>query len=363
MTERSAAPQGNEGPQPYAGFRAGPACPPPPAHPPAYPPPAPPPHSYPLPADPPAHPPSAAAGHGRRRRAGRPVALVAAAALAAAALGGGAGALAHHLVGGAAADAPAPVTGTALAGPGTGTVAGVARDVSPSVVEIDAATGSGRSTGSGVVISADGEVVTNHHVVSGASEVRVRLADGAAYTADVVGGDPGTDLALLRLRGAKGLKAAVLGDSSRVRVGDQVVAIGSPGGLTGTVTSGIVSALDREVRVGGSGGPGGRGGAYGGTETPGTADGTAGGTTDGTTDGTAGGTADKAAYKAIQTDASLNPGNSGGALTDMRGEVIGINSALYAPSGATGPAAGSVGLGFAIPVNTLKARLDALRGA
>ncbi|MEU3448659.1 trypsin-like peptidase domain-containing protein [Streptomyces thermolilacinus] len=334
MTERSAAPQGNEGPRPYAGFRTGPVCPPPPAYPPSAPPPFP------------------AAGHGRRRRAGRPVALVAAAALAAAALGGGAGALAQNLVGGAAADAPAQVTGTALGRSGTGTVAGVARDVSPAIVEIEAATGSGRSTGSGVVLSADGEVVTNHHVVSGASQVRVRLADGTAYTADVVGGDPGTDLALLRLRGAKGLEAAVLGDSSRVRVGDQVVAIGSPGGLTGTVTSGIVSALDREVRVGGSGG---RGGPYDGADTPRTTDGTAYGTTDGT--------ADKAAYKAIQTDASLNPGNSGGALVDMRGEVIGINSALYAPSGATGPAAGSVGLGFAIPVNTLKARLDALRGA
>ncbi|OEJ95234.1 S1C family serine protease [Streptomyces thermolilacinus] len=331
MTERSAAPQGNEGPQPYAGFRTGPVCPPPPAY------------------------PQSAAGHGRRRRAGRTVGLIAAAALAAAALGGGAGALAQNLVGGATAAAPAQVAGTALARSGTGTVAGVARDVSPSIVEIEAATGSGRSTGSGVVISADGEVVTNHHVVSGASEVRVRLADGTAYTADVVGGDAGTDLALLRLRGAKGLKAAVLGDSSRVRVGDQVVAIGSPGGLTGTVTSGIVSALDREVRVGGDGGPESRGGPYDSTDAP--------RTTGGTTYGTTGGTTDKATYKAIQTDASLNPGNSGGALTDMRGEVIGINSAMYAPSGATGPAAGSVGLGFAIPVNTLKARLDALRGA
>ncbi|MEU2179311.1 S1C family serine protease [Streptomyces thermolilacinus] len=323
MTERSAAPQGNEGPQPYAGFRTGPVCPPPPAYPPP------------------------AAGHGRRRGAGRPVGLIAAAALAAAALGGGAGALAQNLVGGATAAVPAQVTGTALARSGTGTVAGVARAVSPSVVEIEAATGSGRSTGSGVVISADGEVVTNHHVVSGASEVRVRLTDGAAYTADVVGGDPGTDLALLRLRGAKGLKAAVLGDSSRVRVGDQVVAIGSPGGLTGTVTSGIVSALDREVKAGGDGRPGSQGGPYDGTDAP----------------RTTYGTTDKATYKAIQTDASLNPGNSGGALIDMRGEVIGINSAMYAPSGATGPAAGSVGLGFAIPVNTLKAGLDALRGA
>ncbi|MFJ9799748.1 S1C family serine protease [Streptomyces sp. NPDC101145] len=358
MTDRSATPQGTTGePHPYAGAPAasahpaapadtaalagpvGALCPPPPAYPPVPPPPA-------------------ATGEAPpRRRARRPALLIAAAALVAAAVGGGTGALAQHLAADAPAAAPAAATGTAIGQrSGAGTVAAAAAAVAPSIVEIKAvtgqdtgsgqpagyggSTGSGQSTGSGVVITADGEVVTNHHVVAGASEVRVRLADGTAYTADVVGSDPGKDLALLRLRGAKGLKAAPLGDSSRLRVGDQVVAIGSPAGLTGTVTSGIVSALDRDVTVGGDGG---RGGPYGGQ---------------GFGDGTG---APKTTYKAIQTDASLNPGNSGGALIDLRGRVVGVNSAMYAPS--TGSGAGSVGLGFAIPVNTLKAALDSLRGS
>ncbi|MEU3819783.1 trypsin-like peptidase domain-containing protein [Streptomyces sp. NPDC030392] len=352
MTDRSATPQGTTGePHPYAGAPAasahpaapadttpladtaalagpvGALCPPPPAY-------------------PPVPPPSAATGEAPpRRRARRPALLIAAAALVAAAVGGGTGALAQHLAADAPAAAPAAATGTAIGQrSAAGTVAAAAATVAPSIVEIKAVTGqdtgSGQSTGSGVVITADGEVVTNHHVVAGASEVRVRLADGTAYTADVVGSDPGKDLALLRLRGAKGLKAAPLGDSSRLRVGDQVVAIGSPAGLTGTVTSGIVSALDRDVTVGGDGG---RGGPYGGQ---------------GFGDGTG---ASKTTYKAIQTDASLNPGNSGGALIDLRGRVVGVNSAMYAPS--TGSGAGSVGLGFAIPVNTLKAALDSLRGS
>ncbi|MEV2203088.1 trypsin-like peptidase domain-containing protein [Streptomyces fradiae] len=308
----------------------------------------------------------------RRRRAGRPVGLVAAAALVAAAVGGGAGALAQRLADGPAAPAPSAATGaTAARAAATGTLAEVARAVSPSIVEIRAATGSGESTGSGVILTADGEVVTNHHVVAGASEVRVRLADGTAYTADVAGTAPDKDLALLRLRGAEGLKAAALGDSGTLRVGDPVVAIGSPGGLTNTVTSGIVSALDREVTVAKDDGKGagpnrpyGYGGepyGYGGEPHGGGADASR------QPSGTAG--ADRTTYEAIQTDASLNPGNSGGALINMRGEVVGVNSAMYAPSAATGrsagagAAAGSVGLGFAIPVNTVKADLPALRGA
>ncbi|WP_228984084.1 S1C family serine protease [Streptomyces sp. DH12] len=314
---------------------------------------------------PPPYEPSPPAGDGpgpRRRRAPRPVGLIAAVAIVAAAVGGGAGALAQDLVGGDAADGGSTaVAGTAVSQSDAGTVAGVARAVSPSIVEIRAAGSAGSSTGSGVVITADGEVVTNNHVISGASEVTVRLGDGRTLTADVLGTDPDKDLALLKLRGAKGLKPAVLGDSGSVRVGEQVVAIGSPEGLTGTVTSGIVSALDRDVTVakddGGTGG-GERGGQrhdagggwpfeFGGQRFNGDT-------------GTS-----KTTYKAIQTDASLNPGNSGGALINMRGEVIGINSAMYAPSAAGGAGAGSVGsvgLGFAIPVDTVKADLDALRG-
>ncbi|MET9802995.1 trypsin-like peptidase domain-containing protein [Streptomyces sp. NPDC006368] len=290
-------------------------------------------------------PPAPAPGH---RRAGRPVALIAAVALAAAAIGGGASALVRELTGPEGTGGTG-VAGTTVSQSSKGTVAGVAQAVSPSIVEIKAASASGQSTGSGVIITADGEIITNNHVISGASQIKVRLSDGRTYTAEVVGTDPGKDLALIELQGAKGLKAAALGDSGTVRVGDQVVAIGSPEGLTGTVTSGIVSALDRDVTVSKDEGrqqPDPRQGRpfeFGGQRFNGdTGD-------------------SKTTYKAIQTDASLNPGNSGGALINMNGEIIGINSAMYAPSSATGSTAGSVGLGFAIPINTVKADLDDLR--
>ena len=123
------------------------------------------------------------------------------------------------------------------------------RRSAPAIVEISATSAAGEATGSGVVITADGEIVTNNHVISGAPRSRCRLSTGKTYTAEVVGTDPDKDLALIKLQGASGLKTATLGDSSSVKVGDQVVAIGSPEGLTGTVTSGIVSALDRDVTV------------------------------------------------------------------------------------------------------------------
>ncbi|MFF2778946.1 S1C family serine protease [Streptomyces sp. NPDC058052] len=294
-----------------------------------------------------------------RRRAKRGVGLMAAVAIAAAAIGGGTATLVQQMT----ADSPATaasssaVSGTNVSASSTGTVAGVAEAVSPSIVEISASSASGQSTGSGVIITADGEIVTNNHVISGASEITVRTSDGKTYRAEVVGKDPDKDLALIKLQDASGLKAATLGDSSRVKVGDEVVAIGSPEGLTGTVTSGIVSALDRDVTVakdtdGDTGGGQGqqqwdpRQGwpfEFGGQQFNGDT-------------GTS-----KTTYKAIQTDASLNPGNSGGALINMNGEIIGINSAMYSPSSSNSSAAGSVGLGFAIPVNTLKADLDALR--
>lgn len=289
----------------------------------------------------------------RRRRAKRPVALVAAVAIAAAAIGGGASALVGHLAGGDRNSSGNDVTGTTVSQSSKGTVAGVAQAVSPSIVEINADSTSGQSTGSGVIITGDGEIITNNHVVSGASSIKVRLSDGKTYTADIVGTDPDRDLALIKLEGAKDLKAATLGDSSKVKVGDEVVAIGSPEGLTGTVTSGIVSALDRDVTVAKDQDQG-RGQdqqdprqgwpfEFGGQEFNGDTG------------------SSKTTYKAIQTDASLNPGNSGGALINMNGEIIGINSAMYSPSSATGSTAGSVGLGFAIPVDTVKEVLDELR--
>jgi S1-C subfamily serine protease len=236
-----------------------------------------------------------------------------------------------------------------------GTVAGVAEAVSPSIVEISAASNAGQATGSGVIITTGGEIITNNHVVSGASEIKVQLSNGKSYTASVVGTDSKKDLALIKLDDApSGLTAATLGDSDGVKVGDEVVAIGSPEGLTGTVTSGIVSALDRDVTVSTDesqgqqqqqgGGSGQWPFEFGGRQFNGD-------TGSSTT-----------TYKALQTDASLNPGNSGGALIDMNGNIIGINSAMYSAAQATSSTAGSVGLGFAIPINTVKADLDTLRG-
>ncbi|WP_328318280.1 S1C family serine protease [Streptomyces sp. NBC_00388] len=339
--------------------------PPPPTHQPsaAWPPPA--------PADPADH---------RPKRARRPVALLAAVAIVAAVIGGGSAALAESLMDhGNGGNPSGTVSGTTVSQSSRGTVSGVAQAVSPSIVEVKATSTAGQSTGAGVIVTAAGEIVTNNHVVSGAGSVKVALSDGKSYTAKVVGTDPGKDLALLKVSGASGLKPASLGNSSGVAVGDQVVAIGSPEGLTGTVTSGIISALDRDVTVakeegqgqsqdqgqsqGQSQGGQGQGGEGQGGEGQGGGDGNwpfqfggrqfNGDTGDSTT-----------TYKALQTDASLNPGNSGGALINMNGEIIGINSAMYSSSSQSSDSsseAGSVGLGFAIPINTVKADLAHLR--
>ncbi|MER5987279.1 trypsin-like peptidase domain-containing protein [Streptomyces sp. NPDC001787] len=294
------------------------------------------------------------------RRARRPIALLAAVAIVAGAIGGGSAALIGQLTdsGPNGSGSTGTVNGTTVSQSSAGTVSGVAAAVSPAIVEIGAASAAGQSTGSGVVITSDGEIITNNHVISGASRIEVTLSTGRTYTADVVGTDADKDLALIKLNGASGLKTATLGDSSSVKVGDQVVAIGSPEGLTGTVTSGIVSALDRDVTVakdddsGGGQGQQQRGGTgqwpfeFGGQQFNGDTG------------------SSKTTYKALQTDASLNPGNSGGALINMNGEIIGINSAMYSPSSASSAGssgAGSVGLGFAIPVDTVKADLDTLR--
>ncbi|MFI8088238.1 S1C family serine protease [Streptomyces sp. NPDC086080] len=310
----------------------------------------PPPPAYaPTPARPSDPDPSAAPARRRKRTRG-PAGLLAAVAIVAAAVGGGTAYGVQELTGSDTVASSSSTGTNVVPSSQKDTVAGVAAAVSPSIVEIRAASNAGSSTGSGVIITDDGEIVTNHHVVAGASSVKVRTADGTTYTAKVVGTESEKDLALLKLENASGLKAATLGDSDGVQVGDQVVAIGSPEGLTGTVTSGIVSALDRDVTVStdrSQARQGQQGGGwpfeYGGRQFNGD-------TGSSTT-----------TYKAIQTDASLNPGNSGGALIDMNGNIIGINSAMYAPSGADSSAAGSVGLGFAIPVDTVKADLPALR--
>ncbi|MFE9612862.1 trypsin-like peptidase domain-containing protein [Streptomyces sp. NPDC006012] len=295
--------------------------------------------------------PTAPTAHKKRARG--PVGLLAAVAIVAAAVGGGTAYAFQELTGKDTTTAGGPTTNVVPAGK-RGDVAAIAAAAGPSVVEVNASLPGGSSTGSGVVISASGEIVTNNHVIAGASSVKVRSSDGKEYTADVVGTDSSKDLALIKLQGASGLKPAALGNSSAVQVGDTVVAIGSPEGLTGTVTSGIVSALNRDVTVstdqnqGPGQGPGqGRGGEwpfqFGGRQFNGD-------TGSSTT-----------TYKALQTDASLNPGNSGGALIDAGGNVVGINSAMYSAADSTATDAGSVGLGFAIPIDTVKSDLSKLR--
>ncbi|MFJ2824537.1 S1C family serine protease [Streptomyces toxytricini] len=289
-------------------------------------------------------------GPARTRRGKRPALVLAAVALAAAVVGGATTAGVQQLLAERAGLPGIGFPGTNVSQSTSGTVAGVAEQVSPSVVRIDTRTGSGQGTGSGVIISADGEVVTNNHVISGASEIQVTLSNGRKLAAKTVGTDPDKDLALIRIEGASGLKPARLGNSDGLKVGDEVVAIGSPDRLTGTVTSGIVSALNREVNVPKSEQPpqrqqrgdGGWPFSFDGRQFNGN-------TGSNTT-----------SYKAIQTDASLNPGNSGGALVNMNGEIVGMPSAIYSPA-SDSSAAGSVGLGFAIPVNTIKADLPSLR--
>lgn len=195
-----------------------------------------------------------------------------------------------------------------------GQVAKVADAVLPSVVSIQVTLGDNAGTGSGVVIAGEGYIVTNNHVISMAATnpdratLQVTFSDGTKVPADIVGRDVKTDLAVLKAD-VGNLTVAELGNSADVQVGEDVVAVGSPLGLSKTVTRGIVSALDRPVRLSGEG-----------TDTD-------------------------AVIDAVQTDAAINPGNSGGPLIDAEGRVIGINSAIRSESG------GSVGLGFAIPID------------
>jgi putative serine protease PepD len=195
--------------------------------------------------------------------------------------------------------------------------------VTPSVVSISATTSSGEGTGSGSIYKSNSSssfIITNNHVIEAAATtgtIKVELTNGEQYTAKIVGRDPGYDIAVLQIQ-IGNLPAIALGDSSKVSVGDPVLAIGSPLGLASTVTSGIISALNRPVSTG---------------------------------------TADAQSYvNAIQTDAAINPGNSGGALIDSQGRIIGVNSAIATLS--SGSASGSIGLGFSIPINEAKRVID-----
>jgi putative serine protease PepD len=207
--------------------------------------------------------------------------------------------------------APAPVEGSTSEQPDWESVAGAVR---ASVVAIDVVTGSGAGKGSGVILDAKGHILTNNHVVGDAAKggLQVTLFDGRVFDATIVGLDPTTDLAVVALVDApKDLSPARLGDSDALKVGESVMAVGNPLGLDSTVTTGIVSALDRPVA---------------------------------TSDG-----GEAVVTNAIQIDAAVNPGNSGGPLFDAQGRVIGITSSIASLPGPSGQA-GSIGLGFAIPV-------------
>ena len=207
-----------------------------------------------------------------------------------------------------------------------GSVAEIAQRVLPSVVSIETRSSDGGSSGSGFVIDSSGYILTNNHVIDSAAisggQIKVRLSTGNSYTARVIGRDGSYDLAVLKIT-APNLKALQFGDSDAVAVGDSVIAIGSPLGLSGTVTLGIISAKNRAV--------------------------------------TAGEREEENSFiNALQTDAAINPGNSGGPLVDSTGAVIGVNSAIATLGSSFGPRTGSIGLGFAIPINQARKTADQL---
>ena len=197
--------------------------------------------------------------------------------------------------------------------PAAGSIAAVAAAVMPSVVQINVSGNGGGGTGSGFVIREDGYILTNNHVTANGNDISVVFSDGTKVDGTLVGSNPGYDLAVVKVD-KTGLPAVTLGNSGELQVGDQTIAIGSPLGLQGTVTSGIVSALNRPVTAGGEG--------------------------------------ETSFINAIQTDAAINPGNSGGPLVDGNGAVVGINSAIASLGQSMGGQAGSIGLGFAIPIDT-----------
>ncbi len=261
----------------------------------------------------------------RPPRGGPGVATLVVGALLLALLAGGVGGFVGFRLASRASSSAGTDAGASLGAVPTGqlsrppdSVAGIAQRVLPTVVSIDVESASAGGTGSGFVIRQDGYLLTNNHVVASAgpgATITVSFNDGSTARASVVGTSPSYDLAVLKVS-RTGLPVATLGDSDSVVVGDQTIAVGSPLGLAGTVTSGILSAKDRPV-------------------------------TTGLDDGS-----EPSFISALQTDAAINPGNSGGPLVDGQARVIGVNSAIATLSG--GGQSGSIGLGFSIPINTAR---------
>lgn len=200
----------------------------------------------------------------------------------------------------------------------TGSVESAAKAIGPSVVTVAVSSQRGQGTGSGVIIKDDGYILTNNHVVEGVGQggsVSVTLSNGSTASARIVGTDPSSDLAVIKAEGVSGIKAAVFANSEKLQVGQSVIAVGAPLGLSNTVTEGIVSTLHRPVTSGASG------------------------------------TGEQSVMDAIQTDAAINPGNSGGPLVDLAGRVVGINSAIATVGQSSDGQSGNIGVGFAIPSN------------
>ncbi|MEI6372511.1 MAG: trypsin-like peptidase domain-containing protein [Actinomycetes bacterium] len=273
------------------------------------------------PTAPPPVTPVGSAPSGSRSSGGKIIAGAALAALLVGGVGGFAGAtVANHNAPATTSASIITTGGTTNAGmsrPADGSIAAVAAAVSPSVVKIEARNGNSGGTGTGFIIKDDGYILTNNHVAAAGGDggtLKVQFQDGSTASAKLIGANADYDVAVIKVE-KTGLPAVKVGDSNLVKVGDTAIAIGSPLGLEGTVTAGIISALNRPVTAGGEG----EGTSY---------------------------------INAIQTDAPINPGNSGGPLVNGAGEVIGINSAIASLGSSSGGQSGSIGLGFAIPIDT-----------
>lgn len=297
---------------------------------------------------------------------GKVVGLLVAAALVGGAAGiGGAAAGASFFNNGSNNTASAPSSVTVNNPTSVNATTAIAAKTLPSVVTISASSGSSGGTGSGVVLTSDGYIVTNTHVVTldgatGNATLRVTTSAGKVYNAKIVGTDPIYDLAVIKLTDATGLTPMTFANSSKLNVGDQTVAVGAPLGLSNTVTTGIVSALNRSIQIASSAAPssaqkddsdnGGGQNGNGNGDSPFQFDFGQGQSPSTPTS--------SISIAVIQTDAAINPGNSGGALVNSDGALIGINVAIASAGGNNSSQSGSIGVGFSIPSNIVKRVTD-----
>jgi putative serine protease PepD len=292
-----------------------------------------------------------------RRKAAFGVGTLVASILAAGLVGGGVGTVAS----GGLFDTGSPTAVSSNSQPGTvivnnkddvNAITAAALKASPSVVTISATSGGSGGTGSGIVLDDDGHILTNTHVVtldgqSANATLEVRTSTGKVLKATLVGTDPLSDLAVIKVDDTSGLTTATLGDSAKLNVGDTAIAIGSPLGLTGTVTDGIVSTLNRTISVASSAAP--KNGDESQDDGGGFQFAPPGG---GQGQSTAG--QGSISINVIQTDAAINPGNSGGALVNSKGEIIGVNVAIASAGSDSSSTSGNIGVGFSIPINHAK---------